>query len=246
MIERSIIFLALLPIWLAAQPEDIVLKAMKDELHRNLTELHISDFEKPFFIGYNVQDIRSLSVAASLGSIVQSSNHHNRLKNVRVLVGSYEFNDESLDANTGALQEGHEIDLPLDDDYYGIRRSLWITTDYVYKSAARQFKKNVQTVEEKKSKGQDVSHRRFAVGEGVTLVEEIKPFDHDPARLENLVRELSSLFNQYPDLMGSGVYLNTSRVINYMVNTEGTSARTTQYITSVSYTHLTLPTKRIV
>ena len=52
--------------------EDIILRAMKDELNRNMKELRHPEYDKPFFIMYGVQDQKVHSVAGSLGSIIHS------------------------------------------------------------------------------------------------------------------------------------------------------------------------------
>ncbi|MBU2472156.1 MAG: hypothetical protein KKF20_07080, partial [Bacteroidetes bacterium] len=52
---------------------DIIFKAMKDELGRNLNNLALENLKKPFFIGYNIYDFKVMSIKASLGAIVESN-----------------------------------------------------------------------------------------------------------------------------------------------------------------------------
>lgn len=208
----------------AQQQDDVILKAMQDELTRNMKELHEKEFDKPFYIGYTVSDQSSFSVSASLGSLVNSNEVRNRFKNVRVLVGDYDFNDESLDNSSYNSREESEIELPLDDDYYGIRRSLWATTDYVYKGAARQYKENLDTRKEKESAG-EFNYRKFGRVPVVNLVMDVKPLTYDKASLENLVRDLSAVFLEFPELDGSAVYVSLSKTVKYTVTSEGTVAR---------------------
>src|SRR6186713_921084 len=128
------------------QSDDVILKAMQDELARNMKELKLPDYDKPFFIMYGIQDQKSYSIAATLGSIVRSTEKSIRFKsNTRVLVGDYAFNDESLEDNLTSTPTALEINLPVDDDYMGIRRSLWSSTDKVYRDAARHFQRHQQT-----------------------------------------------------------------------------------------------------
>src|SRR5690349_3615240 len=145
-----------------AQQDPVVLKAMKDELKRNMEELKMEGYEKPFFISYTISDSKEIAINASLGGILRSSEFPNRTKNVRVMVGDYAFNDESLDLNGGNGESGNEISIPVDDDYYGIRRSLWTTTDAIYRSAAKTFKDNVTFVKDQKKDLKDIPHRSFA------------------------------------------------------------------------------------
>src|SRR5688500_17283590 len=85
---------------LGAQPKpenDFILRAMKDELTRSVTELKLPGQGKPFFIMYGISNQRSYSISGTLGAIIQSDEEPYREKTtVRILVGDYEFNDESL------------------------------------------------------------------------------------------------------------------------------------------------------
>jgi hypothetical protein len=207
-----------------AQTEDVILRAMQDELKRNINELHEKDFEKPFFIGYTIDDNQVYSAKASLGAIMDSDNERRRSKNVRVLVGDYDFNDESLDNNTYSPRTESEIELPLDDDYFGIRRALWSTTDYVYKSAARQYNENLQ-VRKEKEKDPAFQYRSFAKAPVVSRIEAVKPLVVDKTEIENWIREISSIFLQYPKLRSSTVFVTISQTITYTVTSEGTIAR---------------------
>jgi hypothetical protein len=208
----------------AQQQDDVIFKAMQDEMTRNMKELHEKEFDRPFYIGYMVSDERSFSVSGSLGALINSNEVRNRYKNVRVLVGDYEFNDESLDNSSYSTREEAEIEMPLDDDYYGIRRSLWATTDYVYKGAARQYKENLETRKEKETDG-EFNYRKFGRVPVVELVMDVKPFAYDKSALENLVRDLSAVFLEFPELDGSAAYVSLSHVTKYTVTSEGTIAR---------------------
>src|SRR6478752_5446457 len=75
------------------QSEDIIIKAMEDELNRNISELKVPNLDKPFFIMYNISDQKSYAISAMMGSLSQSSESQQRFKsNTRVLVGDYSFN----------------------------------------------------------------------------------------------------------------------------------------------------------
>ena len=158
------------------QSDDIILKAMQDELTRNMKELKLPDYDKPFFIMYSIQDQKSYTITATLGSIVRSTEKSFRFKsNTRVLVGDYAFNDESLEDNLTSAPTALEINLPLDDDYMGIRRSLWSSTDKVYRDAARHFQRHQQTLKESGKALSDIPHRSFAKGTPVKLVSTLTP-----------------------------------------------------------------------
>src|SRR5688500_18997394 len=77
---------------------NVLIDAMNDELQRSMQQLSLPPFEKPFFMMYGIQDQSIYTISATLGSLTHSTEMRNRFRtNSRVLVGSYEFNDESLE-----------------------------------------------------------------------------------------------------------------------------------------------------
>jgi PmbA/TldA metallopeptidase C-terminal domain len=199
---------------------------MKDELERSKTDLLLEGFDKPFYISYGVNDTRTLSIVSTLGAIMRTNDVKSRAKDVRVLAGGYDFNDESLDDNLFSSPQAVEIEVPLDDDYFGIRRAFWSTTDGVYKNASRQFKKNSGTLKDQSKPLSDIPHRSFAKTPVVKLSIPGQAYDIDIPRLENYLREVSAVFLRYPDVYNSGTMLDFHRGASYLVNSEGSSVQT--------------------
>ena len=228
-------FLSALTICAQDQP-DIILKAMQDELKRNMSDLKLPNYNKPFFIMYGIQDQKTYSVSATLGSIVQSTEKAARFKtNTRVLVGDYEFNDESLEDNLSSPPTALEIGLPVDDDYLGIRRSLWSSTDKVYRDAARHFQKHQQTLKETGKSLTEIPHRSFAKGNPLEMVSTLEPYVFDKAAWETKAKNLSALFLKHPGILYSTVVIQFTEGHRYLVNSEGVIAkipfRETSFIT---------------
>ena len=199
--------------------EDIILRAMKDELNRNMKELRHPEYDKPFFIMYGVQDQKVYSVAGSLGSIIHSKEDKSRFKSsTRVLVGDYGFNDESLEDNLTSSPTAQEIGLPEDDDYMGIRRSFWSSTDKVYRDAARHFQRHQQTLKESGKPLAEIPHRTFAKGKAATMMPVLTPYSFDKTSWENKVRELSGIFVEHPELAYSSVMVSFTEGHRYLVN----------------------------
>ena len=218
----SLLFISVSSNIIAQNEDNVILIAMKDELKRSMDEIKYDNHDRPFFISYGVTDSKNFSVYATLGAVVQSSEYRNRDKSVRVLVGNYEFNDESLDNNLFSEATANEIQLPLDDDYFGIRRALWTTTDVVYKGAAQKYKKHQSTLTEQNKKLSDLPHRVFAK---VPVVQSVKPGTDlaiDQEALNNYCRQASSVFRDFPELESSDVLINLSHGTKYFVNSEGT------------------------
>ncbi len=212
----------------------VIEKAMQDELKRSMEELSYEDYNKPFFISYSINDIEGISITSSLGAILYSNQLPVRNKSVRVLVGDYDFNDESLDvAYYNEPTSLSEIHIPIEDDYFGIRRSLWVSTDAVYKSAARLFKENKQYLQEKNVTLEKLPHRKFAKAPVINLGIEKEFSKPDLEQLEALTKELSAMFSEEPDIHHSMVSLNAFNSTNYFVNSEGTRVRYPYSITTL-------------
>lgn len=209
-----------------AQTEDVILRAMQDELNRNSKELTLPGFDKPFFIMYGLVDQKSMVVSATLGALMNSSEDRNRYKSTtRVLVGDYEFNDESLEDNLFSSPTAMEISLPLDDDYWGVRRSFWVTTDNVYRSAARHFEKHKQTLKETGKPLAEIPHRSFARVPVQRIIQTQAPATFNRQEWEVKVKELSALFTQHPNINNSVVFVSFVEGHKYLVNTEGLATK---------------------
>ncbi len=219
--------MALIPsICLSQQIKPVILQAMSDEQQRSMKELRLEGHEAPFYISYDINDLKTYFFSANSGALLQSGLRAVRSKNMRILVGGYEFNDESLDNDIFTNPQPNEIAMPLEDDYNGIRRSLWITTDAIYRSAAQHFKENQNTLKEKGKELKDLPHRTFAK----VSPQQVDKFKNFPAlnqkQYEDYVSKLSEYFRFIPGIHTSHVTLNIVQGNRYYLNSEGTSAIT--------------------
>ncbi|HEX6225810.1 MAG TPA: metallopeptidase TldD-related protein [Chryseolinea sp.] len=215
-----------IPSFAQGQTDDVILKAMQDELNRNMADLKLPNYDKPFFIMYGIQDQKDYTITATLGSLVRSTEKSFRFKtNTRVLVGDYSFNDESLEDNLTSAPTALEIALPLDDDYIGIRRSLWSSTDKVYRDAARHFQRHQQTLKETGKALADIPHRSFAKGSPIKVVSAHSPYSFDKSKWEQQLKKLSSLFLHHPSIQNSTVIMQFTEGYKYLVNSEGVVAK---------------------
>ena len=144
---------------------EIIMRAMKDELARNMERLKLENLERPFFISYTISDARTMEVTATLGAVVQSSENHIRNHNVRVMVGDYSRNDENFRDISGGFRStmlGASARIPLEDDYDGIRRALWIATDNVYKRASEQYERKIAALEQQSLSAEEAELEDFS------------------------------------------------------------------------------------
>ena len=205
----------------AGPDDDVILRAMRDELARSRT-IHLTNLEPPYFVSYSLDDGESYSATATLGGLVSSRRDRFRLPEVEVRVGDYKFDNTNY---AGGGFGGSRYDLsrfPLENDYGVLRRYLWLATDSDYKAAV-----------------QAISRKRAAL-KNVAVTEQLNDFAHaDPVEriasaqqprldekpLEALARSLSAIFTGFSQLRDSSVEANATATVHYQVNTEGTELR---------------------
>ncbi len=221
--------LLLLCVVLQAQSvNDVVLRAMQDELMRNLSELKAPGFEKPCFIMYGMRDEHLVTISATMGALIESEESHPRVRTTtRVLVGDFGFNDESLEDDLTSGPTAMDLELPVSDDYNGIRRSYWSVTDNVYREAARHYRQHQESLKEMDKSIKDVVHREFARSAPVRIMETNPEYKLDRKVWEDRVRRLSALGED----QGSTVHNMVAMFAyqeghSYLVSSEGSLIKT--------------------
>jgi TldD protein len=197
---------------------DPLLSAMKDEVERSKT-LEISGLEKPYFIEYTVEDVRSYSVSATLGAVLTTNTSRNRVPRTRVRVGAYEFDNSNYVLSDAGSSGG---ELPIDDDYSVLRRSFWLLTD-------RSFKSAVEVITRKRAAMKNMTQQEaladFWKAAAVQKLEPVKPPSVSLADWTKRVRSISTVFSAYPEVLSSGVTFDCSDATFYLANSEGSALR---------------------
>jgi predicted Zn-dependent protease len=228
----NILILALVAVMLVIhsvngqEKRDIILDAMTEELVRNMEKIRLKNSEPPFYMMYGVEDQVTYNVSGSLGAITNSTKSPQRYKtNTRVMVGDYDFNDESMDENGMNGRESFDLPLPIDDDPLGVRRSFWASTDNIYRSAARLFEKHKQTLKEGNKKLDELPHRWFAKHAPVEMISSAESVPFDQNGWETKIRNLSALFLEHKFIEHSTVFISFTQGHKYIVTSEGTRAK---------------------
>lgn len=213
-----------------AQDTDPVLRAMKDELKRS-SQLHIVNLDPAYFFEYRVEDTQSFEATATLGGLISAGEARTRIPMVQVRVGDYNFDNTNhiySEASSGARYDSGQ--LPRDDDYAAFRQVFWLATDRTYKAAEdaiarkRSSLKNVNLPDQLPD---------FSKASPVEAVLPVHRAPVDESQWKNRVAKLSAVFSQYPAVLSSGVDVQISQSINYLVNSEGTVERTAENLASV-------------
>lgn len=207
---------------------DVIKKAMKDELRRNINNLTLGELERPFYISYTIFDAKTLVIESTLGSIISSEEMPVRNQNTRLLVGDYKRTNENyLDMSNVAGMAGvaGSANVPLDNDYNGIRRSLWLSTDKQYKAAAETFAKKLSSMKQQKLNPEDTALFDFSKADKVNIDLKSRQFNIDKKKWEKIARELSAIFKDYNDIFSSNVSIYFYSADAYFANSEGTMTK---------------------
>ncbi len=216
---------------LAALAEDVMMKAMEDELARSMAKLQLEELEKPYFVSYRVEETTRLSASACLGTLLASDQRRQRLLTVEVRVGSYELDNSnflsfpSFGRSRIVNVFGSTTPLPLDDDYRELRRQIWLATDAVYKEELENLSRKRAALQAR-SRPDEIPD--FSKAEAVRTTDEAAPAVAERTAMEGLVRELSAVFRKTPEVHISRADYSVGTVRTRYVNSEGTSyVRTT-------------------
>lgn len=212
------------PSWLQAQ-ENVLMKAMRDELGRTMEKLQLEGLEKPYYVAYWIQEFQNLRVSASLGGILNRAGGTSRQLSIQIRVGEPAFDNTNFfdfgAMRSGVVRTGGPVSLPLRDDYRELRRQLWLATDGAYKQAVQRLAKKRAALQNK-TRVEEVAD--FSQEETVEFRDPRAPAElPDTAQAEAAVKELSSLFKEAPHIFASNVRVSLRQVTTYFVNSEGSS-----------------------
>jgi predicted Zn-dependent protease len=206
--------------------EDIVGRAMHDEMQRSMQKLRLEQLDKPYFISYLVVDNELKAVAATLGSVLSSTENNTRSLMVIVRVGDYETDSGNFLSmlsgleGLGATMTAGTTQLPLDDNYNELRRKIWLATDRAYKKALEDLS-GKQAVLQNKNRTEKIADFSKALPVSIT---DLAPRVHfDVPKATSLVRETSAVFRQTPSIQTSRVQLVMFNHQERYLNSEGGS-----------------------
>jgi TldD protein len=212
-----LLFVLGLPLAAASPPS--LLDILSDELQRNFSILKQKADPPPYYLAYDVTEIESQAISASLGSITAQGKNHGRYLDITIRVGSPKLdNYHVINGQRPRFTPGSVI--ALDDVPEAIRRKVWLETDRTYKLAARRLIE-IQSNEEVKVKQADMSDD-FSSEPPAIYQEAPPPTGNLDAEWAKRARKWSALVSDHPDVLNSGVNLAVERETQYMVSTEGT------------------------
>jgi TldD protein len=204
----------------AANTDDPVLQALKDEMERSKAKLKMDNVAAPYYIEYRVTEIDGYDASATFGALRGEQRGSGRFLRVVVRIGDYK-----QDSYSGG-GEGTVDLVPLEGDVFSIRHRVWLATDRAYKSAGEALSAKQAALKQLKV---DQPVDDFAKA---APVEAIEPLVHLPstdfAPWVRLIEEASASYRSDPTLQHFEATLRFTAENHYFVNSEGTVSRTGQ------------------
>ena len=199
--------------------DNVLLDTMSRELQRNFQSLKQKAEPAPYFMAYEVTDLDTHEVGATLGVLNSTDNEHNRYLDVTVRVG-----DEKMDNYRRARGEHIQFTsgtaVAIEDVPNALSSRMWLETDRVYRAAADRLVR-IKTSQQVKAADRDQSND-FSKEESYAHTEATYRTTFDDAHWKEMVRGWSRDFRSYPDLLSSGVNVSVQADNRYIVNSEGT------------------------
>lgn len=222
---------------MAANNSDEIFKAMRDELGRSMRELQLQSLGKPYYIEYAIKDQYSYDVKASFGSLVESGQTHQKTLSVGVRVGTPQFdNTNFFDVGLNFFGSSDDEErfrnrrIPNELDYTALRRELWLATDAAYKQSSELLAKK-QAALQNRLRLDTTPDFRLLPQEIQRVIIPHPLFDIP--YFEQLCKDVSAVFREYPAIALSKVGVEFLPNDMYYVNSEGREYTRTSLFTGL-------------
>ena len=204
-----------------------VLPAMRQELARSVGTLRAQP-TPPYFLSYDVTEVRSAGVHGAFGTITGASDERRRMLGVDPRVGTPAFDNTHEVAggmpSFGFFERYALAAVPLDDDTLAIRRVIWYQTDRLYKRAIEQLAR-ARAGAQLRVTPEDTSPD-FSREPAVTHSEPAVDVSFDRATWERRIRAYTAPFARYSDIYDGEASLRVEAVTRWYVNSDGSEVQT--------------------
>jgi predicted Zn-dependent protease len=219
-----------------ANQESALSRAMRDELSRSKKDLRLAQLESPYFISYQIREIQDVGISASSGSLLASGENRSRMLTVELRVGDYALDNTNFFAGPEfAFTRNRSFfgfnELPLDDNYLEFRRVIWLATDSAYKQALEKLAGKHAALQ---NRTRTENLPDFSKEEPTRTSDVLPSEKFQRSAAESLVRDLSKILGNVPDLYNSSVALSASYLRTLYLNSEGTSYEITEPLVTLA------------
>jgi predicted Zn-dependent protease len=210
-----------------AAQDDVIFKALRDEMQRSTERLHMDQYKGPYFVSYTVRQTDAFDVTASFGAVDSSDRDRTRTLHVDVREGDYTLDSHGGGGSALSFLGGGEgrggTSLVIDDNYDAIRHELWLKTDAAYKKAIEDLAAKKAVLQESNIKDPPDS---MSKEKPVVDIEPVATLQIDGPKAKEMVRKLSAVFKEYPKVQKSLVRLEDKATTRWFINSEGFCNRT--------------------
>ncbi|MFN4909274.1 MAG: metallopeptidase TldD-related protein [Bacteroidota bacterium] len=215
----------------------VVFDAMRTEMQRSMTELHLGDLPRPYHMEYLLQVRRSVNMHAVLGTIENIDTGIVARLTVRVRVGGPVFdNTNFFDVSLGFFGSSDDEEgfrnrrIPFEVSAEALRRELWLATDACYKQAVEIFAKKQSSLKNRTRKD---TTEDYSLMPGRTTSDVQPEVRVDIAQLSGLITDLSAVFRDYPAIHSSRVGLEVIPEETFYLSSEGMQMHKSEVTTGV-------------
>lgn len=222
--KLSLILLTTCLVNAQAPSDDVVLKAMSDELTRSL-QIRVPGANPypPYYIEYGAERTNTFNVSATLGGLVRSSSTQSFTPRLFLRVGSPKLDNTNSVYTDRQVAGGYDGgQWAYDAGYDLIRQQYWLATDRVYKSAVEALNRKTADL---KDVNQSEPLNEFAAAKPVVKILPEVVYKVDESKWRSKVVEWSKIFLNYPEILHSTVDFDVVADTAYYVNSEGSKNR---------------------
>jgi TldD protein len=203
----------------ASAADSPLLTTMSEELQRNFTVLKQKGDTPPYYLAYEVSDIETHEVGATLGVVNSRLDTRNRYLDVTVRVGDPKL-DNFRRVRGDRVQFTSATLISIDDAPAAIKPRMWLETDRIYRSAVERLVR-IRTNQQVKAADRDQS-ADFSKEESYADSTPKFKVTFDDKQWTTAVKQWSNEFKAFPNLLASNVSMSAQADNRSLVNTEGT------------------------
>lgn len=203
---------------LLAAPPTPLLDTLASELERNFQVLKDKADPPAYFISYEVTDMDSHIIGATLGDVSSHDDSHRRFLDVSLRVGTPKLDNYHLLGGV-APQFASSVALPIDGGTAAVKQLAWLETDHAYRAAAERLIK-IKTSHQVNVASLDKSDD-FSPAPPAKHVEPIEHPKFDAAAWSARMCDISSIFRAHPKILNSSASVQVQTDERFFVNSEG-------------------------
>ena len=224
--------------------EQLIVKAMRDQLAVSMDSLKLGDFPRPNFIEYIYKRGEISRMRYRKGALYEEliAEPVNLVRANLVVKDKNGFTNLNFDKKGFAVYSrmgGEHDGVAIQTDYDEIRRALWLLSDRQYKSAIRDYEAKMRKKSEPSLSENVKKEMELPDFQSLTAVKYYDPFTANPvdvAYWHDLLASVSGIYNNYEGLFDVSASVDFSCGNIYTVNTENTEMRQTSLDVTVHVT----------